>query len=69
MAQIGDIRRPSKYCVKWEHDRSECYDEYKEATIGGKKYDVWFGRCSELVRIGNKVCGKMGKITKSMARR
>jgi len=59
MPKIGDIRKPSKRCVKWEHDRSKCYDEYKEATIGGKKYLVWYIRCQELVRIGNKIIGKL----------
>lgn len=62
MPKIEDIRRPSKRCVKWEHDRSKCYDIYEKRIIGGKEYSVWIYRCSELVRIGNQVIGKVNKL-------
>ncbi len=51
--KVGDIRKPSNYCVKWEHDKSRCYDEWGEKTIGGKKYLVWSGHCQELERVVN----------------
>ena len=68
MPKIGEIRKPSKMCAKWKHDKSKCYDEYKEANFDGlrdthgKKYRVWYSRCSELVRIGNQVCGIANKV-------
>lgn len=61
VVKIGDIRKPSERCVKWEHNRNGCYDIYEKRIIGGKKYSVWVIRCSELVRIGNKVISKVNK--------
>lgn len=65
MTKLGTKRTPSKYCVKWKHDKSKCYDEYKEAIIGGKKYLVWYSRCSEILRIGNQTVRVANRIFKS----
>jgi len=62
MLKLGDIRKPSKWCVKWEHDRSKCYDKYERRIIGGKKYSVWVCYCQEERRIGNQACGIANKV-------